>query len=411
MAPPVDNVRKRDSKVSNLSAGRIALGYAAIAILWIAFSDEVVTRLKLPPAMMTIKGAVFVFVTASLLYFTIRQLVQAFQLTSRELDETTSYLDEAQRLSHTGSWAFDVSSGIYTYVSGEDYRIWGFDPHAGFQTGEAVLQRIHPEDRDRWKARFEKALREKADSSDEYRIVLPDGTLKHVYTVRHPVLNDVGDVVKLVGSTADITERKRAEEALALRSFALDNAHNAVLFVDEQARILYVNEECCRRRGYTREELLGMRVTDLDPDFPAERWPNHWQTLKTQRSLNFESRHCAKDGRIFPVEISAAYLEYAGRAFNLAVVRDITERKRAEEALRQSEAYLAEAQRLSHTGSWALDVASDTYVYISEEDYRIWVFDPHHGLPTREAVFQRIHPEDQNKWKANFERSLREKGR
>src|SRR5512146_1043917 len=73
------------SAASTLSPGRIALGYAVISILWIAFSDAVVTRLKLPPAVMTIKGAVFVFVTASLLYFTIRRLVQAVQLTSEAL--------------------------------------------------------------------------------------------------------------------------------------------------------------------------------------------------------------------------------------------------------------------------------------------------------------------------------------
>ena len=84
--------------VSRLSPGRIALGYAVIALLWIAFSDAIVTHFKLHPALMTIKGGIFVLVTASLLYFTIRRLVQAVQLTSRELRQSETYLAEAQKL-------------------------------------------------------------------------------------------------------------------------------------------------------------------------------------------------------------------------------------------------------------------------------------------------------------------------
>ena len=86
-----------DAKVSSLSPGRIALGYAVLAILWIAFSDAVVVRLKLPPAMLTIKGTLFVIVTASLLYFTIRRLIQTVQLTAQERDETQKQAQEALR--------------------------------------------------------------------------------------------------------------------------------------------------------------------------------------------------------------------------------------------------------------------------------------------------------------------------
>jgi PAS domain S-box-containing protein len=203
--------------------------------------------------------------------------------------------------------------------------------------------------------------------------------------------------------------RRQAEQEVALLSFALDKVREAAFLIDDRGRFHYVNEDACRVLGYTRAELLGLGVSDIDPGFPAERWADHWRALKAQRSLSFESRHRSRDGRTFPVEISANYFEYGGRAYNLALVRDITEHKRAEEALRQSEAYLAEAQRLTHTGSWALDVASDKYVYVSEELFRIYGFDPQQGLPTRETVFRRIHPEDRNRWKASFERSCREK--
>src|SRR5271157_893162 len=315
------------SGVSNLSAGRIALGYAVIAILWIAFSDAVVTHFKLNPAVMTIKGTLFVFVTALLLYFAIRRLVRAVQLTTQERDETAQLYRTVVEASNEGICLLDESERI-SFLNGRlaamlgrpaeelhGYRLQDFieEPHVLAQRGAQK-----PET-------YECRLRNDSDRKP------------WVLISRHPVLNDAGEVVQLVCTVIDITERRRAEEALALHSFALNNAHEAVCFTDEQARFLYVNEECCRSLGYTNQELLGMSVPDVDPDFPKERWPDHWHTLRAQRSLNFESHLRTKDGRFFPVEISAKYLEYGGRAFNLAVIRDITERKRAEEALRENE--------------------------------------------------------------------------
>jgi PAS domain S-box-containing protein len=218
-----------------------------------------------------------------------------------------------------------------------------------------------------------------------------------------------GDMAFGIVTLRSRAARERAEQEVALLRFALENVREAALLIDDTGRIHYVNEEACRVSGYSRAELLGMAVPDIDPGFPAGRWSDHWRDLKARRSLSFESRHRTRDGRIFPVEISANYFEYGGRAYNLALVRDITERKRAEDALRQSEVYLAEAQRLSHTGSWAWDIASDKYVYVSEEDSRIWGLDPQEGSPARETVFRRIVPEDRNRVEESFQKSLREK--
>jgi len=140
------------------------------------------------------------------------------------LRRSEAYLAEAQRLSHTGSWALDVASGNYIYSSEEYLRIYEFDPQGGLPTLEAVFQRIHPEDRNRWKQKFEEALREKIDSFYEYRIVLPDGTTKHIQIMRHPVLNDAGEIVQLVGTVVDITERKRAERVIQARFRLLEFA-------------------------------------------------------------------------------------------------------------------------------------------------------------------------------------------
>src|SRR5215469_8920174 len=203
-----------------------------------------------------------------------------------------------------------------------------------------------------------------------------------------------GDLAFGIVTLRSAAARKRAEAEVTLLSFALNNVREAALLIDETARFHYVNDEACRVLGYTRAELLAMTVPDIDPEFPGERWSEHWRELKAQRSLSFESRHRTKDGRIFPVEVSANYFEYGGRAYNLRLVRDISERKRAEEALRRSEVYLAEGQRLSHTGSWAWSAVTRQSLYWSEEMCRIFGFDPQEGVPDTEIFWQRIHPED-----------------
>ena len=127
--------------------------------------------------------------------------------------------------------------------------------------------------------------------------------------------------------------REQAEQEVALLSFAVDRVREAAFLMDDSGRFQYANEEACHVLGYTRAQLLGMGVADIDPEFPGERWSDHWRDLQAQRSLGFESRHRTRDGHTIPVEVSANYFEYGGRAYNLALVRDITERKRAEETL------------------------------------------------------------------------------
>jgi PAS domain S-box-containing protein len=109
--------------------------------------------------------------------------------------------------------------------------------------------------------------------------------------------------------------------------------HEAAFLIDEQARFHYVNEESCRMLGYGRDELLTLGVADVDSNFPMARWPEHWAELKVRRTLTFEGRHKTKDGHTFPVEINANYLEYDEHGYNLAMVRDISGRKQAEEEL------------------------------------------------------------------------------
>jgi len=207
-----------------------------------------------------------------------------------KLRESEAYLAEAQRLSHTGSWAWAPATGEIRYWSEECYRVLGFDPHGGQPRFETFFQRIHPDDQAKQRETAETALGMKADFEQDYRIVHPGGEIRDIHGVGHPVLSPSGDLVEFVGTVIDVTEPKRAEEKL-----------------------------------------------------------------------------------------------------------------------RTSEAHLAEAQRLSHTGSWVWRVPERNALHLSEEWYRIYGFDPEDGMPTWEERLQRIHPEDRAKWQEALDQAITEK--
>jgi PAS domain S-box-containing protein len=128
--------------------------------------------------------------------------------------ESEAYLAEAQRLSHTGSWAWAPATGEIRYWSEETYRVLGFDPDAGPPRFETFFERLCPEDQVRVRELFENAVREKVDFETEYRIVHPSGAIRYINGVGHPVSDEAGQLVEFVGTVIDITESKRSEEAL-----------------------------------------------------------------------------------------------------------------------------------------------------------------------------------------------------
>jgi PAS domain S-box-containing protein len=153
--------------------------------------------------------------------------VTAAKQSEEALRRSEGYLTDAQRLTRTGSWAWNVSTRQSVYWSQENYRLFGFDPEAGIPSDEAFYQRIHPEDRAR--VRREVFLERPDEGSHfdvDFRIVLPDGAIRYVRSTGHPIRKTSGDLLEYVGTSIDVTERKRAdEERERLRQVQADLAH------------------------------------------------------------------------------------------------------------------------------------------------------------------------------------------
>jgi PAS domain S-box-containing protein len=128
------------------------------------------------------------------------------------LRRSEAWLTQAQRLSRTGSWVYNATTTRYLHWSDESHRIWGFDPLEGLPSQENMWHRIHPDDRERVWEEEQEALRQKRDFAAEFRIVLPDGTVKHLEATTHHVFSSLGALVEAVSSHVDVTERKRAQE-------------------------------------------------------------------------------------------------------------------------------------------------------------------------------------------------------
>jgi PAS domain S-box-containing protein len=338
------------------------------------------------------------------------------------LKRNEAYLAEAQKLSHTGSWAYDPATGKALYWSEEMFRICRLDPRHGFPNRDEFFRLVHPDDRDRVSETAQKGFREKVDFTTDYRLVLLDGTLKHLHLVWHPVLGKTGQVVEYVGTVADVTERKTAEEQLRRNSQALQRSE---FYLAEGQRLGHMGSWAFDANGfdYWSPELFRMHGLDPAGKAPSVQeylgfiHPEDRQSMADViNRLVAEATPFDATKRIVRLDGEDRYIRCVGIPFvdgqglkkYVGSAIDVTEHELLTQELRRREADLAEAQRLSQTGSWAWSPDNDIR-YWSEECYRVLSFDPHDGLPRFEEFFQRIHPDDQPGFRKLIETAIREK--
>ena len=370
---------------------------------------------------------------------------------TKELQRREADLEGAQRVSHTGSFGWRIPSGELIW-SEETFRIFQYDL-AAKPTVEMILQRVHPEDAPLVTQNIDRVSQERNDFDFEHRLLMPDGLIKHVRVVGHPLPQEESGELEFIGAITDITERKRAEALLAgekrlLEMVARGDSLAHILdslcrLVEEQAPdvlasilLLDSNGKQLRHGGapslpeaYTdaidgseigpsvgscgTAAYLGKQV--IVSDIANDPLWSDFRELALAHSLRacWSTPIFSAEGKVIgtfamyyrePRSPSPRDQDIIGQITHLAGVA--IQHKLAEDALRRSESYLAEAQRLTHTGSWVWRVAGKEALHLSEEWYRIYGFDAKHGMPDREQRLERIHPDDRAKYLTTIDQAV-----
>jgi PAS domain S-box-containing protein len=342
---------------------------------------------------------------------------------SRSLQESKARLEEAQSVAHVGYWDWDIETGEIIW-SDETYRIFGFKPQERPMDIETVSGLVHPDDREALYSTVDEEVAVGVHPVHQHRIVRPSGEVRTVQSITSklwktttPGLEDgiPREHNRLFGTVQDITELKQAEEASHALSRALQESKD---WLEEAQRVAHLgywvwdletnqviwSEETYRIFGLAPKgdsfdvALVGemMHPDDREAVFMTAK-----KAIDTETRADCEHRLLRPDGEMRVVHsLGEVRKTSQGRIQMFGTTQDITERKLAEQALRQSQFYLSEGERLAHIGSWAsTDLGSrwseDLNIYWSDEVYKIFGFDPKNGPPSLQQFLSAVHPQDQ----------------
>src|SRR5258705_11194488 len=322
---------------------------------------------------------------------------------------------DAQRLTRTWCWRHEVLTGKMT-VTPEGLAVNGIEPEDDASSADFYFRRMHPKDRPEVEQAYAAALLRKTDFEAHFRIVRPDGTIINTRSIGHPILDERGDVVEFVGASIDVTEHHRAEQALRRSEAYLAEAQRLTktgswAYNPAAEKLIYWSDEMLRIFGLEpqrsnnlpdREEFLRLMHPE-DRDRFNERID---KAFREKADFAQDFRVVLTDGTVKHIHgIGHPVLDETGNIIEyVGTDMDVTERKRAEEKLRQAEADLLEAQRISQIGSWKLDVSSGR-VTVSPQVFRIFGVKPDEDTSTVEFWLNRNHLEDQKRIQELFERS------
>lgn len=196
----------------------------------------------------------------------------------------------------------------------------------------------------------------------------------------------------------EIDDRQRTEEQLQLTQFSVDRSADAVFWIDEEGNFLYVNDAACKSLGYSPEEFKSKTIHDINPDFPKSSWNLHWNLLRRCGFLKIEAHHRTKNNRVFPVEITINHLQFNGKEYHCAFARDISDRKKAETALRQKqEEYQSLVSNIPGAVYRCAWDAARTIAFFSNGIEAITGYPAEDFIQNRHRTFTSIiHPEDRS---------------
>ncbi len=337
------------------------------------------------------------------------------QLLARDLQESKAWLEEAQRVAHVGYWVWDLETNRLI-VSDEYCHILGLTPKKGPIDLAMVREIIHPEDREHVFRTAEEAIRSGERAECEHRILRPNGEMRIVQSLGDLKKDASGRTYQMFGTTQDITDRKRAEEAL----------RRSELYLSEGQRLAHMGSWAAKDLGIRWTDDLGMYWSDevykifgLDPQngppnleqylaavHPDDR-PSMEETIRMMHEqrcgCDVTKRIVRPDGKVRHVRCVGVpvFEEGVFKAFHGTTI-DVTEHELLTQQLRREQAYLAEAQSLTHAGSWACNFVTGQIFHLSDEALRIYGFDPSQGPVPFERLYRATHPEDEPALREKF---------
>ena len=344
------------------------------------------------------------------------------QALSRDLKESNARLEEAQRVAHVGYWEWDLETGEVIW-SDETYRIFGLKPQERPMDLAMVREMVHPEDREALYSGVDVELDAGVHPVAEFRIVTPSGEVRTVHAITSKLWSAMpgdpdneasGKARKLFGTVQDVTELKRAEkahhavsrdlrESKAWLEEAQRVAHLGYWVWDLETNQVIWSEETYRIFGLTPQVgSMDIAIVGemLHPDDREAVFRTAEEAIRSGTRADCEHRLIRPDGEMRVVHsLGDLKKNSEGSTQMFGTTQDITDRKLAEQALRRSQFYLSEGERLAHMGSWAsrdlgIRWSEDLDIYWSDEVYKIFGLDPKNGAPSLQQYLAAIHPQD-----------------
>lgn len=236
-----------------------------------------------------------------------------------------------------GLWDWDVKRD-WMYLSPRYQTMLGYQPGELLHTIRAWRRLLHPDD----KSSTIKFLEHQLAASDNafqfvYRIRRKDSSYATVRSKGKVVFrDDMENPMRVIGTMVDITHQIERERELSMARFSLDNAGDHIHWFRRDGYHKYVNESACKALGFSQEELMQKSIMDINPAVTRSSWKKLWEQLVLRKGMTYETLRKTSDGTVFPVEVTANYMEYEGEGYLFASGRNITDRKQAEEALHKA---------------------------------------------------------------------------
>jgi two-component system cell cycle sensor histidine kinase/response regulator CckA len=280
------------------------------------------------------------------------------------------------------------AAGRFLYANRKTFTLHGYAPQ------EFMQLNLHELDTPESAALIDERVRAamaRGEAHFEVGHRRKDGSVVDLAVLTRPV--EWAGIPALLSVATDITERKRTQAALQRVRYTVDNVTDALYWVAEDGRFIDVNDGACRMLGYTRDELLALRASDVDPNMPTDGWNAHWQEMTGRRFKVFTTVNRTRSGELIPVEIVLHRQRFADAEYICAVVRDITERRAAEAARHQAALWLENATQAGNIGLWDWDLATDRVTYSAEWKRQVGCA-AHEVGDSFEEWRSRVHPDD-----------------